>query len=70
MIQGYVNRMAGCFGKDAFGDGGIAKDVAKAQRRRRNADVIAYRCKGCGRWHVGAPNMAKRPIRELTTDGR
>lgn len=32
----------------------LALIVAKAMRRRYDEPLVAYRCRGCGYWHVGS----------------
>jgi hypothetical protein len=39
-----------CQGKVAFDSFELAKQAA--QRRRRQGKRLAYRCKGCRRWHL------------------
>jgi hypothetical protein len=52
-----------CGGKEAL-DGGRAKLVAQAMRRRGDNNVAAYRCTDCRKWHVGSsPKFLKKSER-------
>ena len=43
----------GCFGKTGFVSAAKAMEVAKRSTFSINAALDTYRCRGCGRWHVG-----------------
>ncbi len=42
-----------CDGKRSYPSFSAAERVAKAQRRDMHSRVQHYRCKYCGKWHVG-----------------
>lgn len=42
-----------CTRKKAYPDEKFAKRVARNMRDERGADVVAYGCPHCGRYHVG-----------------
>jgi hypothetical protein len=47
-------KLASCFGKERYGDGGKAARVLSHLRTSggRNKPMI-YRCPHCGGWHIG-----------------
>ncbi len=47
-----------CTRKKSYPDEKFAKRVARQMREERDADVVAYGCRHCGRYHIGrAPAM-------------
>lgn len=40
------------FGKDMLSKG-QAKKTAKGMQRRTGENISAYKCRTCGKWHVG-----------------
>ncbi len=42
-----------CTRKKAYPDEKFAKRVARNMREERGADVVAYGCRHCGRYHIG-----------------
>lgn len=50
-----------CEGKHRFDNGGLARQVAKAQSKRREQGMHAYPCDHCGGWHVGSLTH-RRPV--------
>jgi hypothetical protein len=42
-----------CARKKAYPDEKTAARVAGRMRAERGADVVAYGCTRCGRWHIG-----------------
>lgn len=42
-----------CNRKKAYPDEKMAKRVAARMRAEKGADVVAYGCGLCGRWHIG-----------------
>lgn len=52
--------VSGCPGKETFGNGGLARQVAK--RMSINGRVVqSYGCTHCGQWHIGQPQAGARP---------
>ena len=51
-----------CLGKEAL-SGGVAKKIANRMRHRGSNGPHAYRCRLCGRWHVGRPNRQPHVVR-------
>jgi len=51
----YVNASTewACNRKKAYPDEKFAKRVARQMREERGADVVAYACTRCGRYHIG-----------------
>lgn len=43
----------GCGGKRVYESHATATKMAKRTRRQYENRVEAYRCRACGRWHVG-----------------
>ena len=50
-------RQAGCIGKHPFETKGEAKRSIRG--RLGGCNVHAYRCKDCGKWHVGSGDRAR-----------
>ena len=49
----------GCFGKTAFVSAAKAMEVAKRTSVNLDAAITSYRCRSCGRWHLGS-SLKKR----------
>lgn len=49
-----------CTGKIAFDSPALAREVAQRSRRKHHAAVQPYRCKHCGKWHVGDHQGGKK----------
>lgn len=43
-------------------DHSAATAVAKRARRHKDTRTSAYRCRQCGRWHVGSIGARLRPV--------
>lgn len=59
----HTDPAAQCEGKHRFDNGGLARQVAKAQSKRHDAGMKAYPCDHCGGWHVGS-TAHRRPVRK------
>ena len=52
--------MQSCTRKKSYPDEKFAKRVARTMREERDADVVAYGCQHCGRYHIGrAPSQTR-----------
>ena len=59
-----------CTGKEPL-DRALAEKIAKRASRNHEEKMIAYRCRQCGRWHVGNNKPKRRKIGQTTaTKGR
>jgi hypothetical protein len=48
-----------CFGKKAFESRAVANMVGRRIKGRRPCSI--YKCKGCGKYHIGTPFWGERP---------
>lgn len=46
-------RQAGCTGKAPFESRALAEKVALRRRKQGKRDNHAYKCRFCGKWHIG-----------------
>lgn len=51
-----------CVGKDPFDSYGQAVTIAeKTKRNKTRANISAYRCEHCGKFHIGSSFVFKSP---------
>lgn len=51
-----LRRQMSCEGKRSFPTFALAKQTAKRVSQRRHSKLTPYKCKWCGRYHVGGSN--------------
>lgn len=62
-------RTATCAGKDSFRSAQLARSAAP---KNNNGPVSIYRCKSCGKWHIGShigPKARNKSKRIRTRNG-
>lgn len=55
MSSGRAQRRRACVGKVRLPSEEVAVRVARLMSRRTGSLLLPYRCRWCGRWHVGHP---------------
>ena len=62
--------MIGCDGKIVFTTWTRANQTAQKMRRKKEERIEAYRCRGCGKFHVGHPTTESVLLRNGRRVGR
>ena len=60
---------AGCTGKHRYPNGTLAHRVLQKLYRKAR-DGVAYRCKGCGGWHIGGRSGLGEDALQIRVHGR
>lgn len=55
-----THRAAGCSGKLAYQNWSAAEKVAKRMRRAHDEMTQTYKCRFCGKFHVGQSSVKRR----------
>lgn len=58
-IPGSERRRMACEGKQSFPTFALAAKTARLVAQRRHSPMTPYKCKWCGRYHVGGTNRVQ-----------
>lgn len=59
--MGYKYARSACWGKEAFLTQVDALAVAARARKQTGEKIMTYRCRECGRWHIGHGGKTLNP---------